>query len=115
LQGGREEREGAGDGDDEDGGAVAHAARRERQVGLVDPVDLDVGDLVEADDVEVDGEAREERGGEERPALPSCAVGREEIQDAYGERGADDGVGTGELPEHPQGGGRRVACGSRGT
>ena len=55
--------------------AVRQLARRDRQVRLVDAVDLDVGDLVDADDRDVDGERRDQRREQVAAAPRPVALG----------------------------------------
>ena len=77
---------------------VGHVARRERQERLVDAVDLDVLELVDADDVDVDREAgdqRPRRGPRARPpsAEPGQRVDRDQVERDDADRRADDVCG----------------------
>ena len=95
-------------------------ARRDRQERLVDAVDLDVGDLVDADDRDVDGEAGDQRGQQVAGARRASALGDgDRVQADDRERGADDRVRPREAPQHAErrcdGRRRRHAAVTRGA
>ena len=92
-------------------GLHRHLARRQRQERLVDAIDLDVLELVDADDVDVDREPRDQRPEQvEEPAVerqPRQRGDRDQVERDDADRRADDRVRAREAPQRAERPGRR--------
>jgi hypothetical protein len=108
------ERDDRAGGDDDRRVAGREVARRDRQVGLVDAVDLDVGELVDADDRDVDGEAGDQGGREIERVAGLVRGDGDRVQADDGQRGPDDRVRAREAPQHVDGADARDRHGNRG-
>src|SRR3954468_19151031 len=82
----------------------AQVAGRDRQERLIDAVDLDVLELVDADDEDVHAPRGDERAGQVEELRVERAAGelddRDRVEREHAERRADDRVRPGEPPQH---------------
>ena len=110
------DRQDAADRDDAARRGDRQVAARERQERLVDAVDLDVLELVDADDVDVHAEAGEQRPGEVADPVGEADAGErvdaQHVQPRDARGRADDGVRPGEAPER-RGPGRQHGAAGR--
>src|SRR5918994_1616092 len=74
-------------------------ADRKREERLVDAVDVDVGELVAADDEDVDAPRRDQRAGQVVQRRLRGPLGREHVEPEDGERRPNDRVRAREPPE----------------